>query len=86
MPWDSGVLTETSSLLNLPTFLESANVSNRWGNCLFVSLLVSFGTEGFKTVELNRTGSISVVFQLFVSILFSFFFFFLKAVSHVEQR
>lgn len=83
------VLTETSKASSTwaglcsicQLFLESVNVSNRCGNCLFVCFLVSFGTVGFKTVELTRTGSISVMFQLFVSILFSVCFLFFVVFS-----
>lgn len=47
---------------------------------MFVCFLVSFGTVGFKRVELTRTVSISVMFQLF---MFPFcFLFLLSCESH----
>lgn len=47
---------------------------------MFVCFLVSFGTVGFKRVELTRTVSISVMFQLFM--LPFCFLFLLSCESH----
>lgn len=48
---------------------------------MFVCFLVSFGTVGFKTVELTRAVSISVMFQLFM-FPFCFLGVFLSCESH----